>query len=81
MSNDDFVEIVVNASMGTDYFIDRMCDELHKVAVNYTDCEHLGSPDSNLGHTNGMVYWVDKLAQTVKKQCVVTSDHLKWNVY
>jgi hypothetical protein len=55
MSNDDFVEIVVNTSMGTDYFIDRMCDELHKVAVNYTDCEHLGSPDSNLGHSNGMV--------------------------
>ena len=36
ISNDDLDEIVVNATMGTDHFIDRISDELQKVATEYT---------------------------------------------
>jgi sn1-specific diacylglycerol lipase len=53
MSNDDFDEIVVNATMGTDHFIDRMCDELHKVAANYSDLR--GPLQSSVGHSNEMI--------------------------
>jgi sn1-specific diacylglycerol lipase len=35
ISNDDLDEIIVNATMGTDHFIDRMSDELQKVADDY----------------------------------------------
>lgn len=37
ISNDDLDEIVVNATMGTDHFIDRMCDELHKISNDYLE--------------------------------------------
>jgi len=35
ISNDDLDEIVVTATMGTDHFIDRMCDELHTLSERY----------------------------------------------
>jgi len=35
ISNDDLDEIVVTATMGTDHFIDRMCDELHTLSENF----------------------------------------------
>ncbi|KAG7374764.1 lipase class 3 [Nitzschia inconspicua] len=53
ISNDDLDEIIVNATMGTDHFIDRMADELHKVAENYTDQPM--PPDSGLGDVHGIV--------------------------
>jgi len=37
ISNDDLDEIVVTATMGTDHFIDRMCDELHKISNEYSE--------------------------------------------
>mmetsp|Transcript_15617 Transcript_15617/g.18037 ORF Transcript_15617/g.18037 Transcript_15617/m.18037 type:complete len:1166 (+) Transcript_15617:285-3782(+) len=37
ISNDDLDEIVVNATMGTDHFIDRMCEELNKLSKHYED--------------------------------------------
>jgi len=37
ISNDDLDEIVVNSTMGTDHFIDRMCDELHTISKNYSE--------------------------------------------
>lgn len=36
ISNDDLDEIVVNSTMGTDHFIDRMCDELHTLSEKYS---------------------------------------------
>jgi Lipase (class 3) len=53
ISNDDLDEIIVNATMGTDHFIDRMCDELHKVASDYT--EQRGPPESDFENVHGMV--------------------------
>jgi hypothetical protein len=35
ITNDDLDEIVVTATMGTDHFIDRMCDELHTLSEKY----------------------------------------------
>lgn len=35
ISNDDLDEIVVTATMGTDHFVDRMCDELHTLSEKY----------------------------------------------
>lgn len=35
ISNDDLDEIVVTSTMGTDHFIDRMCDELHTISDKY----------------------------------------------
>lgn len=37
IANDDLDEIVVNATMGTDHFIDRMKDELQKISKNFFD--------------------------------------------
>jgi hypothetical protein len=53
ISNDDLDEIVVNATMGTDHFIDRMCDELFKVSASYSD--QRGQPESDLGHMHEMI--------------------------
>ena len=36
ISNDDLDEIVVTSTMGTDHFIDRMCDELNTVSNKYS---------------------------------------------
>lgn len=36
ISNDDLDEIVVSSTMGTDHFIDRMCDELHTLSEKYS---------------------------------------------
>ena len=36
ISNDDLDEIVVSATMGTDHFIDRMCDELHNLSNRFS---------------------------------------------
>jgi sn1-specific diacylglycerol lipase len=53
ISNDDLDEIIVNATMGTDHFIDRMCDELQKVASDYADQR---SPhDIEAAHVHEMV--------------------------
>ena len=35
ISNDDLDEIVVTATMGTDHFVHRMCDELHTLSERY----------------------------------------------
>ena len=42
ISNDDLDEIVVTSTMGTDHFIDRMCDELHTLSDKYSS-ETLGN--------------------------------------
>ncbi|KAL3922149.1 MAG: hypothetical protein SGILL_002360 [Bacillariaceae sp.] len=49
ISNDDLDEIVVSPTMGTDHFIDRMCDELQKVSAEYTG-QGGGSMDLSSGH-------------------------------
>lgn len=40
ISNDDLDEIVVSATMGTDHFVNRMCDELRKLSENYCSESH-----------------------------------------
>eukprot|EP00536_Pseudo-nitzschia_multiseries_P012886 jgi/Psemu1/244944/estExt_Genewise1.C_5140003 len=55
ISNDDLDEIVVNATMGTDHFIDRMCDELHKISNEYLKKCGATETASQVGHGNGLV--------------------------
>jgi sn1-specific diacylglycerol lipase len=49
ISNDDLDEVVVNGTMGTDHFIDRISDELQKVAMEYRS-QGGGSTDLSNGH-------------------------------
>jgi len=46
ISNDDLDEIVVNSTMGTDHFIDRMCDELHTLSNKYTSEAPIGGREA-----------------------------------
>ena len=48
IANDDLDEIVVNATMGTDHFIDRIFYELQKVATEYTS--HGRTNEASNGH-------------------------------
>jgi sn1-specific diacylglycerol lipase len=48
ISNDDLDEIVVSSTMGTDHFIDRVSDELMKVAKEYSELgSTLGDPNQD----------------------------------
>jgi len=49
ISNDDLDEIVVNATMGTDHFIDRVRDELHKISNDYLE---KGGPLATADHVS-----------------------------
>lgn len=46
ISNDDLDEIVVTSTMGTDHFIDRMCDELHTLSEKYCSELHNGGREA-----------------------------------
>ena len=61
ISNDDLDEIVVNATMGTDHFIDRMRDELHKLSENFaTDNQGGGELSSSTRNQSNSITVTDQ---------------------
>lgn len=53
IANDDLNEIVVSSTMGTDHFVDRMCDELANVARDFATKYHRQDQEQilHVGHS------------------------------